>query len=466
MLSHWVIHIPFVNRREKGYEDSMTLSDIQRLLGELDTHPTRSLGQNFLHDQNLARSIVALLDIQPGDHIVEIGPGLGALTEFLDTPETRLTLIEKDSRLIPHLRSKFEHGTNSVFHADALAFDLRELWGHGPVKVIGNLPYYISTPLIAKYASALSPSSALVLTLQLELAQRLGAAHDTSDYGAMTLCTGRRWDIRLERKLPASVFFPRPKVDSAVITLRRKPRARVRAIDDSIFESLVRRGFSERRKQLRNMLPEFKNDWEKITAALGVPPTIRAEQLSPAQWESLTFTASPATAQHGAERFDVVDEEDRVLRSEFRDVIHVNNLRHRAVHMLLFNADGDLYLQKRSIWKDRNPGLWDSSAAGHVDSGEDYPTAARRELQEELGIEAPPLLPLARLTPTESNGWEFIQAYHARHEGPFQPATMEVETGAFFSVSKIRHWAASNPADFSPVFLKILEHIPNTSTAS
>jgi 16S rRNA (adenine1518-N6/adenine1519-N6)-dimethyltransferase len=249
-------------------------------------------------------------------------------------------------------------------------------------------------------------------------------------------------------------------VDSAVITLRRKPRARVRAIDDSIFESLVRRGFSERRKQLRNMLPEFKNDWEKITSALGVLPTIRAEQLSPAQWESLAFTASPATAQHGAERFDVVDEEDRVLRSEFRDVVHVNNLRHRAVHMLLFNAAGDLYLQKRSIWKDRNPGLWDSSAAGHVDSGEDYLTAARRELQEELGIEAPPLNPLTRLTPNESNGWEFIQAYQAHHEGPFQPATMEVETGAFFSLNKIRHWAASNPADFSPVFLEILKDIP------
>ena len=98
----------------------MTLSDIQRLLAELETHPTRSLGQNFLHDQNLARSTVALLDIQPGDHIVEIGPGLGALTEFLVTPETRLTLIEKDNRLISHLKAKFEHGTNRVFHADAL----------------------------------------------------------------------------------------------------------------------------------------------------------------------------------------------------------------------------------------------------------------------------------------------------------------------------------------------------------
>jgi 16S rRNA (adenine1518-N6/adenine1519-N6)-dimethyltransferase len=230
----------------------------------------------------------------------------------------RLTLIEKDGRLVPHLRFRFEHGANRVFHTDALDFDLRELWGHGPVKIIGNLPYYVSTPLIAKFASALSPASALVFTLQLELAQRLGAKHDTSDYGAMTLRHRTPLGHPTRAQTSRIGFFPRPKVDSAVITLRRKPGSRVRAIDDSVFESIVRRGFSERRKQLRNLLPEFKNDWEKITAALDVPPTVRAEQLTPEQWESLAFTASSASAQHGAERFDVVDSEDRVLRSEFR----------------------------------------------------------------------------------------------------------------------------------------------------
>jgi 16S rRNA (adenine1518-N6/adenine1519-N6)-dimethyltransferase len=445
-----------VNTREKRYHTRMTLTEIRHALADLQTSPTRSLGQNFLHDQNLARSIVALLDIQPADHIVEIGPGLGALTEFIQDQCARLTIIEKDSRLIPHLKKKFTAETTRVVHADALDFDLRELWGFGPVKIIGNLPYYISTPLIEKYASALSPASTLVLTLQLELAQRLGAAPATRDYGAMTLCVGRRWDISIARRLPASVFHPAPKVDSAAIVMRRKPKKKIRPLDDSVFDSLVRRGFSERRKQLRNLLPEFKSDWEKISAALGVPPTVRAEQLTPEQWESLAFSAAPKAAQHGAERFDVVDEQDQIVRPEFRDVIHVNNYLHRAVHMLLFNARGDLYLQKRSIWKDRNPGRWDSSAAGHVDSGEDYATAAARELREELGIEAPPLEPIGRLTPTAENGWEFIQIYRGTHEGPFHPASLEVETGAFFPLEKIQAWAAQSPQDFSPVFLKIL----------
>ena len=454
----------FVNDCEKDYVSEMTLSEIQRVLTNLQASPTRTLGQNFLYDQNLARKIVDLLDIQPGDHIVEIGPGLGALTCFLQRPDIRLTLIEKDDRLIEHLRQNFESETTQVFHADALEFDLRKLWGQGPVKVIGNLPYYVSTPLIAKYASALSPASILVLTLQLELAERLGAKSGTKEYGAMTVCVGRRWDVSFERKLPASVFYPRPKVDSAVITLRRRGGDSVSALDETRFESLVRRGFSERRKQLRKMLPELKPDWDALTSKLGVAPTVRAEELSLQKWELLAAMTSPAQAQHAEELFDVVDEQDVVLRPETREVVHVNNLRHRAVHMLLFNSKGELFLQKRSMWKDRNPGLWDSSAAGHVDSGEDYLQAARRELQEELGILAPELQRFGRLTPSPTTGWEFIELFRGTHEGPFHPAPMEIETGAFFEMDHILDWAKNTPTDFSPVFLQCLECLQSPAT--
>ena len=444
----------------------MTLSDTKRTLENLGTEPTKSLGQNFLHDPNLARAIVSLLDIQPGDHIVEIGPGLGALTELLAPAASRLTLVEKDSRLVPHLRSTFDAPHVSIHHMDALEFDLRELWGHGPVKIVGNLPYYISSPLIGKYSSALSPASILVLTLQLELAQRLGATRGSKDYGAMTICVGRRWDIRLARKLPASVFHPRPKVESAVITMRRKTRREMDPLDEEAFESLVRRGFSARRKQLHNLLPEFRPRWEDICSKTGIPTGARGEELTPGQWESLTRLVSPAAAQHGTELFDVVDDRDQVLRAESREIVHVNNLLHRAVHMLVFNENGELFLQKRSLWKDRNPGLWDSSAAGHVDSGEDYLSAATRELTEELGIPAPPLEPVGRLTPCETTGWEFIEIYRGTHNGPFHPAPMELETGAFFPMGHIREWAAHSPGDFSPVFLECLRLLEQPSSPS
>ena len=435
----------------------MKLSEIQLALERCETQPTRSLGQNFLHDQNLARWIVGALHIQPGDHVIEIGPGLGSLTEHLAAHDIRLTLIEKDARFLPHLEEKFQNARTEILCLDALDYDLRQAWGKGPVKIIGNLPYYVSTPLIAKFTSALSPASRLVLTLQLELAQRLNATPKTREYGALTVCVNRRWKASHLRKLPASVFFPAPRVDSAVIALDRRPVSDVRPLDESLFDALVRRGFSERRKQLRNLLPELKPVWSALIAELKVPETVRAEELSLAQWEMLTRFARPGGAQSGGEMFDVVDENDRVLRAEARETVHVNNFLHRAVHILIFNRQGDLLLQRRSIWKDRNPGLWDSSAAGHVDSGEDYLEAARRELHEELGVEIPCLEPLGKLVPCEQTGWEFIEVYRGTHEGPFHPAPMEVEVAAFFRRDVVRAWTTGSPGDFSPVFLLCLD---------
>lgn len=433
----------------------MTLTEIQDALTRLETRPRQSLGQNFLHDQNLARWIVSRLDLQPSDHVVEIGPGLGALTEYLVASGCTVTLIEKDGVMVRWLEEKFRHAPVELFHMDALKFDLRALYGRGPVKLVGNLPYYVSTPLIAKFASALSPASILVLTLQHEVAARLGAGPGTRDFGAMSVCSARRWDIAYERKLPASVFYPQPQVSSAVLTMRRKPGSAVPPCDDAVFESLVRRGFSERRKQLRNLLSEHKPQWAAICAALGVPETVRAEELDLRQWEKFTRIVQPAAAQNGAELFDVVDADDRVVDRQPRDVVHVNNLRHRAVHMVLFNSAGEILLQKRSLWKDRNAGLWDSAAAGHVEAGETYAAAAARELNEEIGVSAP-LDPVGGLPCSERTGWEFIQVFRGIWDGPVRPAAMEIDTTVWFSPDQVRAWMTSHPGDFSPVFREVM----------
>jgi 16S rRNA (adenine1518-N6/adenine1519-N6)-dimethyltransferase len=429
----------------------MTRTEIQQALNLLGTRPVRSLGQNFLHDMNLARWIVGQIATRPGDHVVEIGPGLGALTELLVREEVLLTLIEKDQRMVEWLRERFASSGVELFHIDALQFDLRSLYGSGPVKIIGNLPYYASTALIAKYTSALSPALKLVLTLQWEVAERLLGRPATKEFGAMTICTSRRWNVRLGRKLPPSVFHPKPQVSSAVVIFERKTMSEIAPCDEVLFEALVRRGFAERRKQLRNLLPEHKESWPKLCAALGVKETVRAEELSLAQWERLCQLVGPVEAQHREEMFCVVDAHDCVIGEESRDCVHVNNLRHRAVHVLIFNLEGEVFLQKRSIWKDMHPGRWDSSTSGHVAPGESYEQAAHRELREEIGIDCQ-LESIGKLPCSAATGWEFIAVFRGRHEGPFSLAPLEIETGAFFPLDQVRGWVHRNPEEFSPVF--------------
>ena len=139
----------------------MTRTEIQNALDLLRTRPVRSLGQNFLHDMNLARWIVGQLHVRSGEHVVEIGPGLGALTELLVREDIFLTLIEKDQRMVEWLRQRFTSSCVELFHIDALDFDLRSLYGSGPVKIIGNLPSYVATALLAKYTSASHPHQRL-----------------------------------------------------------------------------------------------------------------------------------------------------------------------------------------------------------------------------------------------------------------------------------------------------------------
>ena len=435
----------------------MTLSEIKSSLAQIGMSPTRSLGQNFLHDQNLADWIVAQLDLKPNEPWIELGPGLGALTEFALKRSPNGLLIEKDARMCAVLRERFP--AVEIVHGDAGEFDVRELFARGPVKVMGNLPYYVSSQILFQFTAEPSPVRTLIFTLQKELAERLSAGPRTKAYGALTLLIGRRWRVKYLRTLPGSVFFPAPNVESAVVALTPRTPGDLPECDGNQFTRLVKQGFAQRRKQLRKNLADRVPDWPALTQHLGVADTTRAEELSLEQWIALTnfvtgATPHPAAAQdiHG-EIFDVVDEGDRVVKQATRHTVHSQRLRHRAVHVFVFDQRGDLFLQKRSRWKDKHPGQWDSSAAGHVNAGDTYAGTAPREIREELGVDAQPT-EIASLAASENTGWEFVRLFRAQHDGPFTLPPAEIESGAFFTLEQIARWTAARPQDFAPGFLE------------
>jgi 16S rRNA (adenine1518-N6/adenine1519-N6)-dimethyltransferase len=435
----------------------MKLSEIDATLREIRVTPVKTLGQNFLHDRNLARWIVERAELSADDYVVEIGPGLGALTEFVLESGARALAIEKDQRLVEFLRKRFAGARLEIVHADALDFDLRPLFAEPRVKLLGNLPYYISSQLLLKFTKYPSPISLWLLMLQKEMARRISAAPGTSDYGALSLVVQLQYRVEFLRTVPATVFLPEPDVDSAFVKITPRLPDQIAPHDPETFFRLVRQGFSQRRKQLRNLLREEIPDWEEAAGTVGFDPRARAEELSLEQWIALSERSrSRLAASIGTpapERFPIVDENDQVLGDAPRDEVHGNNLRHRAVHLFIFNRQGELFLQKRSRWKDRHPLLWDSSAAGHVEAGEDYDETAARELEEELGVKAE-LTRVAKLSCSERTGWEFIWLYRGEHDGPFELAKTEIEHGEFSPIDVISRWVEARPQDFAPGFVE------------
>jgi 16S rRNA (adenine1518-N6/adenine1519-N6)-dimethyltransferase len=435
----------------------MRLSEINETLRKIRVSPVKTLGQNFLHDRNLAYWIVRQAEITPGDYVVEIGPGLGALTEFLLDSGAHVLAIEKDARLANFLRGKFHNRQLEVLQADALKFDTQKLFPQRNVKLVGNFPYYISSQLVLKFIHFPSPISLWVLMLQKEMARRFSASPSTSDYGALTLQVQLHYRVKYLRTVRATVFFPQPAVDSAVVRVAPRDPFELPECDYGVLPKLVRRGFSQRRKQLGKLLRQELPYWNDAAKTLGFNPAARAENLSLQQWIGLTNLIAPLPVSEDPsrqmERFPVVDQSDRVLGSASRAEVHGNNLRHRAVHILIFNDAGEVYLQKRSRRKDRHPLLWDSSAAGHVDASEEYDEAARRELKEELEIDIA-LEKVLKLPASERTGQEFIWLYRGQHTGALQFNRSEIEHGDFFPVALVSDWLAGRPEDFAPGFVE------------
>jgi len=435
----------------------MKLSDILATLREIRVSPAKTLGQNFLHDQNLARWIVDQAQITSDDYVVEIGPGLGALTRFILEKGAHVLAIEKDARLAGFLRTHFPNQRLEILDSDALKFDPRSLFAHRTVKLLGNLPYNVSSVLLLRFLEQPSPISLLLFMLQKEVAERLSASPSTHDYGALTLRVQLHHHAKYLRTVPATVFFPRPEVDSAVVRILPRDPLELPQHDDQLLRRLVRAGFSQRRKQLRKLIREHIKDWDTVSRRLNIGANARAEELSLPQWIALANCIAPPpdpdTAVNRNERFPIVDKKDRILRYANRSEVHGNNLRHRAVHILIFNEAGELYLQQRSRWKDRHPLKWDSSAAGHVAFRESYDETARRELKEELGTTVP-LHKVSKVSASQRTDHEFIWLYRGLTSGDLVPDNSEIEQGAFFRPAVIDGWTSARPEDFAPGFLE------------
>jgi 16S rRNA (adenine1518-N6/adenine1519-N6)-dimethyltransferase len=217
--------------------------------------PRKALGQNFLTDLNIIHKILKVADLQTGDNLLEVGPGRGALTDLLAKHAARLIAVEFDRDLAAILRERFAHAGQVLIHEqDILKVDFEQLLGHGHYKVVANLPYNISTPVLFRFLEERHRLSKLVVMLQKEVGERLAAPPDCSEYGVLTILFRQWFEVKREFLVSPGCFFPPPKIDSVVISLIPLTASRVEVGDQQLFERLVKAAFAMRRKTLWNCL--------------------------------------------------------------------------------------------------------------------------------------------------------------------------------------------------------------------
>ncbi len=269
----------------------MTLSEMRRILAAGDIQLSKSLGQNFLHDQNQLQKIVTSAELKSSDKVLEIGPGLGPLTELLLANAGEVLAIEKDKRLVDFLETKFSSFKNlQLLHDDALELLKRESRDWSAWKLVANLPYSVASPILVELAESKGAPEKIVTTLQIEVAQRIAAQADDDDYGILSLLMQLHYEPQGWFKIPAACFFPEPDVDSACLVLNRRPTPLLAPEEWEIFKKIVKRAFSQRRKMMLKLL---KQDWPKETLEnafieLNISPQERAEKVSLEKFVNLT----------------------------------------------------------------------------------------------------------------------------------------------------------------------------------
>lgn len=273
------------------------------ILGKYNLRLTKTLGQNFLTDANIIRKITDAGELSGDDLVIEVGPGIGALTVSLARKAGKVIAIEIDKKLIPALKETTGQFDNiELIHADALKVDMAQLingWP-GKVKVISNLPYYVTTPIVMMFLERDLPVERMVLMVQKEVAQRMTATPKTSDYGALSVGVQAAGIPKIMFNVSRNCFIPKPEVDSSVVRILITDEYRKKIADYKLFHECVKAAFSQRRKTLLNSLggsPSLNIDKQTvkdILARLNLKEQTRGEELSVEQF----ITLSNLVAEH------------------------------------------------------------------------------------------------------------------------------------------------------------------------
>ena len=272
----------------------MDISNKSRTHAIIKKHEFRfkkKFGQNFLTDGNILRKIIQVADLNQEVGVIEVGPGIGALTEFIARKAGHVVAYEIDSTLIPILEEVMQPYLNvTVINEDILKTDVKHtlevtLASYKEVAVVANLPYYITTPILMNLIEARLPINRYVVMMQLEVARRLSAEPGTKDYNALSIAIQYYCDVKIAIQVPKDVFIPAPNVDSAVVLLTRKNTPPVVVKDEAFLMELVHASFKQRRKTLLNNLSSAfmhleKSKVSELLLSKGIEPTIRGEALT------------------------------------------------------------------------------------------------------------------------------------------------------------------------------------------
>ena len=263
----------------------------------------KRFGQNFLIDTHVLERIIEASEITKDDFVLEIGPGIGTMTQYLAEAAREVTAVEIDDALIPILKDTLKEWDNvTVLHGDILKTDIRKIADEKnqgrPIKVVANLPYYITTPIIMGLFESHVPVDSITVMVQKEVADRMQTGPGSKDYGALSLAVQCYAEPKIVANVPPNCFMPRPKVGSAVIRLTRHQNPPVTTLDEKLMFRLIRASFNQRRKTLSNSLknsqelPYSKEEVEAAITECGLPLNIRGEALTLEQFARLSDTFS------------------------------------------------------------------------------------------------------------------------------------------------------------------------------